>query len=126
MLPHWCAEESMALMSFLGALPFAWRWLKTRSGNLWRRLRGIHPAPHEITSDGKTVWINGPDGLLGRFGPHGIDIHRPLRDQSEHGECLHCTHVKTSPADWDIFCAKMQEHFGIQVPPSYLPERFRG
>jgi hypothetical protein len=81
-------------------------------------------TPYDIMSDGKTVWINGAYGLLGRFGLYGIDVHRPLTDQSEKGECLHCTHEPTTRADWDVFVAKMLEHCGVHVPDEYMPERF--
>ncbi len=79
---------------------------------------------HDITSDGRTVWVNGIGGLLGRFGRGGIDIHRPIGEQQEHGECLYCTHAPTTRADWDVFVAKMQEIFGIRVPDKHKPRTF--
>ena len=90
-----------------------------------RRLRKIERDSHQITSDGKTVWINGMGGLLGRFGLQGIDVHRPLTEQEERGECLHCTHGPTTRQDWDVFVQKMKEHFGVTVPERFLPDRFR-
>lgn len=80
--------------------------------------------PHQIDSDGVTVWVNGAFGLLGRFGRNGIDVHRPVEDQMVRGECLHCTHEPTTAADWDIFVSKMKELFGITVPEAYKPKRF--
>ncbi len=78
-----------------------------------------------ITSDGVTVWVNGASGLLGRFGRNGIDIHRPASEQQTKGECLFCTHEKTTPADWEMFVRGMQTHHGIFVHPRYMPDRFR-
>lgn len=43
--------------------------------------RARQPVPHDITSDGRMVWVNGAAGLLGRFGPNGIDA----RDRNERG-----------------------------------------
>jgi hypothetical protein len=83
----------------------------------------VRPLPHDITSDGKTVWVNGSEGALGRFGLNGIDVHQPRIAGEEHGECLHCTHERTTRADWDVFVAKMFEHFGITVPQQHMPER---
>jgi hypothetical protein len=55
----------------------------------------------------------------------GIDVHRPMDEQQEKGECLYCTHEPVTRADWDVFVAKMKEHLGITVPKRYLPKRFR-
>lgn len=81
--------------------------------------------PHEIHDDGKTVWVNGVYGLLGRFGVNGIDIHRPMNEQMERGEYLHYTYGPTTRNDWDVFVTKMAEHFGIHVPDEHMPIRFR-
>lgn len=78
-----------------------------------------------VESDGRTVWVNGSLGLLGRFGNAGIDIHQPLSEQMEEGECLFCTHAYTGPADWVVFKEKMAEHFGVQVGDEHMPVRFK-
>jgi hypothetical protein len=52
-------------------------------------------------------------------------VHQPsIAAQSEHGECLHCTHERTARADWDVFVRKMDEHFGIQIPDKHMPNKF--
>lgn len=79
----------------------------------------------DIDSDGITVWINSAFGLLGRFGRMGIDIHRPVEEQKDYGECLFCTHAPTTREDWDIFVAKMKELFGVVVPKRHMPKRLR-
>jgi len=81
---------------------------------------------YTVDSDGKTVWVNGRDGLLGRFGVNGIDIHHPLTAQVELGsECLFCTHAPTTAEDWDLFVGKMFSEFGIVVLKEHRPDRFR-
>jgi hypothetical protein len=77
-----------------------------------------------IESDGRTVWVNAP-ALIGRFGVQGIDIHRPIEEQAEGGECLYCTHAPTTLDDWRTFQAKMKEFYGVTVSDRYMPERFR-
>lgn len=80
---------------------------------------------YDITSDGVTVWVNGEDGLLGRFGRMGIDVHHPPTEQFQTGECLFCTHARTNHGDWNVFVAKMKEHFGINVPEEHRPRHAR-
>jgi hypothetical protein len=79
---------------------------------------------YDITSDGVTVWVNGENGLIGRFGRMGIDIHRPANEQAQK-VCLHCTHEPVRSDDWDVFVAKMKEHFDITVSEEYKPLRFK-
>ena len=87
----------------------------------------FHPkfGPIEIQSDSKTVWVNSAS-LLGRFGMVGIDIHRPVDEQSSKGECLHCTHGITTLKDWKTFQSKMKEFYGIDVSDEHRPERLNG
>ena len=78
---------------------------------------------HMIESDGKTVWVTGPEGdCVGRFGRLGIDIHNEIAAQvSGAPQCLECTHGPVTPADWDRFRVAMQEHYGIDVPDAHRP-----
>lgn len=70
--------------------------------------RTLATAPnHVIETDGRTLWINGPSGLLGRFSPLGIDIHTE-------GQCVDC---KTGTPDFDAFAANLQIVHGIDVLP---------
>lgn len=75
---------------------------------------------HEITTDGITVWINGEGALLGRFGVMGVDIHT-----QDMGECLQCTHARTTPEDWEDFKTGMLTHYGVVIADKYKPVRFR-
>lgn len=83
----------------------------------------MKPVPHVIESDGKTVWVNGPNGAIGRFGVNGIDVHQPITPGDTKGECLHCTHARTTRADWDVFVTKMREHHGVEVTAEHMPKR---
>jgi hypothetical protein len=80
---------------------------------------------YEVISDGITVWVNGSQGNLARFGRNGIDIHRPPLQMLQKGECLYCTHEKVTAADWDLFVAKVKEHYGIEIEEQYRPDRFK-
>ena len=72
-----------------------------------------HGRRAEITSDGRTVWVNsGVNGAnIGRFNVRsGIDIHKPPDEQMESGtQCLHCS----PEPDWEEFVSGMAAHYGI-------------
>lgn len=78
---------------------------------------------HEITTDGRVVWINGPANCLGRFGLQGIDIYLPLGQQTPDNAHFFSTQGPTSAAEWSLFVEKMREHHGIDVPAHYRPAR---
>lgn len=83
---------------------------------------------YDITTDGITVWVNGPYSLLGRFGKMGVDIHHahePGLWPMPASECLFCTHAQTTRQDWGLFVEKMLQLHGVKVPDKYLPDRFR-
>lgn len=88
-----------------------------------RRLRGFTQADFEVTSDGRTVWVNNSEGTnVARFGTLGVDIHHTLAKQSELGvQCLYCTHARPSPEDWQTFRAKLMELHGVHMPDFYRP-----
>lgn len=79
----------------------------------------------EITTNGTTVWVNGEQSLLGRFGKMGIDVHRPLDANGCDGECLYCTHEPVTERDWETFKVKMLGHHGVVVTDEYKPDRWR-
>ena len=63
---------------------------------------------HIAESDGKTLWINGPCMLLGRFSERGSDV---LVD----GQCVEGS-CRTTP-DWEHFVEAMMRHHQINVGP---------
>lgn len=71
----------------------------------------------EVTSNGTTVWVNGPLAALGRFGPRGIDVHN-----AEGTGCLHCTHGATTLKDWDTFVEDMKQYHDVDVESAHIPE----
>lgn len=78
-----------------------------------------------VESDGTTVWANGPDGsCLGRFGTMGIDIHNSAADQADgKGECLLCTHGRTTLEHWNRFVDGMMHHHGVKISQRHRPNR---
>lgn len=72
----------------------------------------------QVSSDGGTLWVNGPDGsAVGRFAKRfGIDVHRSGTEQVRGlGECLFCTHVPPGEAEWRQFIDAMREHYGLKI-----------
>jgi hypothetical protein len=62
----------------------------------------------QIECDGKTLWVNGLHGAIGRFSPRGVDVHN-----HENNACIGCGPVP----DWEGFVEEMQKHHGIDVSP---------
>jgi hypothetical protein len=74
----------------------------------------------QVSADGGTVWVNGPDGsAVGRFAKRfGLDVHRSGSEQLNGlGECLFCTHYPPGRSDWAQFVAAMKEHYGLEIDP---------
>jgi hypothetical protein len=81
---------------------------------------------HDIQTDGITVWVHRGGETIGRFGVFGIDIHRPIADQIQgRGQCLACTHERTTKQDWIGFARLMLLYYEIEVGAEFLPTRFR-
>lgn len=77
----------------------------------------------QVSADRKTVWVHADDGsTVGRFSKaFGMDCHTTLTEQlAGAGQCLHCTHEPPGPAEWELFCDLMNEHYGITVDRSAL------
>jgi hypothetical protein len=75
-------------------------------------------SPIEVSSDGRSVWVNGSTGaMIGRMGPFGIDVH----DTQNKG--THCLDCRPAPAEnaWEAFTESMREHYGIVVPAAHKP-----
>lgn len=77
----------------------------------------------EIHADGKTVWVNGSDGMcIGRFSGKGVDIHADAETQIREGrQCLDCIHDLPHPEAWEAFRAGLQRHYGVDLPDCYRP-----
>lgn len=71
----------------------------------------------EIMTDGRTVWVNGPQGgLIGRFSSFGIDVHSAGTDM----HCHDCRALPTKGA-WRVFVESMAVHHALVVPESFKP-----
>jgi len=71
----------------------------------------------EAFTDGRTTWVNTADGLIGRLGPRGIDVHGKPGDPVT---CLDCGPLPKDP--WRHFVAAMERHHGVRVPDDCCPE----
>lgn len=78
---------------------------------------------YQVLSDGMRIWVNGPDGSsVARFSAVGIDVHNPVSEQAEKGECLNCQHAPMDEAGWQAFLASLKEHFNLVIPDRFKPE----
>lgn len=81
---------------------------------------------HDITSDGRCVWVNDSQGLcIGRFGSLGTDVHSDFAAQVLGADqCLDCQrHTGDIEIDWAYFTASMLKHYGIAVGDEHKPLR---
>lgn len=70
----------------------------------------------------QAVWVNASTGeCLGRFGRMGIDVHRRVEDQGL-GQCLDCTHSRTTREDWCRFQQSMMRFHGVDLSDLPTPE----
>jgi hypothetical protein len=78
---------------------------------------------HQVLSDGRTVWVNGPDGCsVGRFSAHGgIDVHRPAEEQRTLGACLFCKPGPSGPEDYKQFVRVIEDLFGVAIDARHRP-----
>jgi len=78
---------------------------------------------YQVQSDGASVWVNGPDGsAVGRISKlGGIDVHRPIGEQVERGECLDCRHDVFGLHAWLTFKRSINFHFGVSLAERHRP-----
>lgn len=75
----------------------------------------------EVLSDGRRVWVNGPDGAsVARYSPTaGRDVHTSVAVQRATGkECLDCSH----DLDYPAFVASVLAHYRISIPAKHRPD----
>lgn len=77
----------------------------------------------EISSDGKHVWVNSPDGMcIGRFGRAIVDVHHDTTGQSAGKHCLACKpRTADLDADWKFFVENMALHHRVDVGVEHKP-----
>ncbi len=84
---------------------------------------------HQVMSDGRTLWINGPNGeSVARFTANPflklaiVDVHADLETQRRTGDqCLDCEHGEPTQEIWERFKASVLKHYGIVVPEEHKP-----
>jgi hypothetical protein len=84
---------------------------------------------YQVMSDGKTLWINGPQGeSVARFTANQylklavVDVHADIETQRITGEqCLACEHGEPTREIWERFKAAVLEHYGLKVPEEHKP-----
>lgn len=69
----------------------------------------------QFQTDGRTVWVNGPEGLIGRWSEFRGDVH-----SADTSACVACG--KTS---WNEWVDEMFEAHGVIVPARYQPPASR-
>lgn len=79
---------------------------------------------HEIFTDGRTVWVNGADGMcIGRYSRFGVDVHNDAEGQVATGkQCLECVHDLPPDQAWDRFRDAMRRHWAIEIDEALRPD----
>lgn len=79
--------------------------------------------PAQISSDGRTVWVNDQHINLGRFSARGIDVHATAAAQvAGGGHCLMCRPGPATASDWRDFKDAMLKHHGVRISEEFRPE----
>lgn len=77
---------------------------------------------HEITTDGRTVWVNSETGMcIGRFRAGLMDVHHDAEGQATGLHCLAC--ASGDEATFEAFVKEMKRHHDIDVPELYRPHQ---
>lgn len=98
-------------------------WLEAMDALMERAPNVAGRRQIDITSDGRTVWVNLPSGCIGRFGPDSAEVHAP---QDEDGPNLGWfIGAPTTLADWRRFQAALQAHYDTEVVDEWMPARLR-
>jgi hypothetical protein len=77
----------------------------------------------QYSENKEKLWVHCSTGeTVGRFDTRfGMDIHTTIEEQNAgSGQCLHCTHGKSNPEDFDLFCKKAKELWGVEIDRSKI------
>jgi len=71
----------------------------------------------EVSSDGRTVWVNGLTALIGRFSKMGIDVHVD-------GTCAGdgCVPGPCTKEHWETFKTQMLAVHNVVVTDDHMPK----
>lgn len=87
-------------------------------------MKSMRQNGHELMTDGKTVWVNAPDGMcVSRFTPRGVDVHGTTEQQLSGIQCEDCfqRNPETPDADWKRFVDSTKQIHGVAVPEQFRP-----
>lgn len=74
-----------------------------------------------ISNDGR-VWVVDFHGhCVGRFSPHGVDVHHDWFRQVHGERYIRRSATKPSLSDWNQFVVDMLEHHGVMVSGVHRP-----
>jgi len=79
------------------------------------------PAPVEVTSDGRTVWIN-TSICVARFGPNGYEVGDLAARFTRKGSSFD---GQTTASDWTSFVAHVKKTLGVTVEETHRPTRLK-
>jgi hypothetical protein len=71
----------------------------------------------EVSSNGRTVWVNNVLGCVARFCPSSQEYLRP-------NQCIETiSHPGRAPTvgHWELFCRTVKERFGVTVRNNHRP-----
>lgn len=91
-------------------------------------LRSETQGDFEITSDGRTVWVNANCGMcVGRFTKNHVDIHASAKEQMNGVHCLDCfpSRGKSLDESWKQFKESMLTHHKVEIPEIYKPKELK-
>lgn len=89
-------------------------------------LKTVTEKGYEISTDGRVVWVNAPDGMcVGRFTKSHVDVHHNTANQLEGKHCLDCFSSKERPLDdsWEQFKKSIKENFNLLIKDTFKPKR---
>ena|ERR1700722_16931186 len=73
---------------------------------------------YQISTDGVTVWVNGKDGCVARFGAYAGEITlaggRPL--------LIIALPPDMRSTQWNLFVEKVEAVYGVKIPEAFMPK----
>lgn len=77
----------------------------------------------QYSSNKEKLWIHCSNGeTVGRYDSRfGMDIHHTIEEQQEgKPQCFNCTHGKSNPEEFDLFCKTAKEMWGVDIDKSKI------
>lgn len=77
----------------------------------------------QYTQEKLKLWVHSSKGeTVARFDVRfGMDIHNSLCEQVKgKPQCLHCTHEKPTHTDFNLFCGKVEEMWGVVIDKTQI------